>query len=421
MQLHNGSRVVIVGGGPAGSFAALHLLRLARARGLSLRVTILEPRDFRLSGLGGCNKCAGILSSALVRKLAALDLTLPPEVVQSRVDTYVLHAGSSQIPIHVGDPARQVLTVYRGGGPRLGQPPYPASFDFWLLSQARACGAELLKTRALSVRAGPPPSVEIPAGRLEADLVVLAIGVNGRLQIDPALGYVPPRTEVMAQDEIPLPDESFQGKVHIFFDYPRGLIFGALIPKNRYLNISLLGHALPPDAVAQFIGAHNLEQDLASAFSLCGCEPRISISSARGYYSDGFVAVGDASVTRLYKDGIGSAFATAEAAALCALDSGISRADFARAFAPACLRIQRDNDFGRLLFGLWAFTRQNPFLRRAWVRALETEADLPPQRRVHTRILWGMFSGDETYRSMFWRLASLPSVLSVSRRALPIP
>lgn len=60
MQLINGSRIVIVGGGPAGSFTALHLLNLSAEAHLDLDVIVIEARDFNRPGLGSCNKCAGI-------------------------------------------------------------------------------------------------------------------------------------------------------------------------------------------------------------------------------------------------------------------------------------------------------------------------------------------------------------------------
>ena len=46
IRLQNGSRVCIIGGGPAGSFSALHLLKLAQEHGIHLDVLIFEPRDF---------------------------------------------------------------------------------------------------------------------------------------------------------------------------------------------------------------------------------------------------------------------------------------------------------------------------------------------------------------------------------------
>ena len=53
LRLEEGATVAIIGGGPAGSFAAIHLLRLARERGLGLRVVVFEYRRRAAPGTPG--------------------------------------------------------------------------------------------------------------------------------------------------------------------------------------------------------------------------------------------------------------------------------------------------------------------------------------------------------------------------------
>ena len=147
LRLQSGDRVCIVGGGPAGSFAALHLLKLAQAQGLSLEVLIFEPRKFSQPGPGGCNRCAGILSYRLVRGLESLGLLLPDEVIMAKLGAYSLQLDGEVVRIEQPDTRRQILSVYRGGGPRLLQDEPVPSFDGYLLSQAIALGASHVKSR----------------------------------------------------------------------------------------------------------------------------------------------------------------------------------------------------------------------------------------------------------------------------------
>ena len=137
---------------------------------------------------------------------------------------------------------------------------------------------------------------------------------------------------------------------------------------------------------------------------LCGCTPRVAVSAARGYFADRMAAVGDAAVTRLYKDGIGSAFITAEAAARTAIQRGVSKNDFARGYGPTCQRIAVDNLYGRLIFRLWGTARRIPYFMNTWRSAIRAESNLPPARQFQRQALWGIFTGDESYQTIFWRL-----------------
>jgi hypothetical protein len=220
----------------------------------------------------------------------------------------------------------------------------------------------------------------------------------------------------MAQDEFLRPPNWPPDQVSAFFKEPAGLVFGAIIPKGRYLNISLLGRDLTRDAISDFIVAQGLNTFLPPPpGSLCGCTPRIAVRLAKRYYGKRWIAIGDAAVTRLYKDGIGSAFSTAQKAMETAVRVGISRHAFRKAYAPFCRQIARDNIYGRLLFRLWFVTLRIPALTHGWVHAIQKENELPRESRIHGRVLWGMFTGDEPYRDIFWLSLSPQGLASLWR------
>jgi flavin-dependent dehydrogenase len=223
----------------------------------------------------------------------------------------------------------------------------------------------------------------------------------------------------MAQDEAERPRELAPDVVHVYFGYPPGLLFGALIPKGSYVSVSLLGRALLPDAVSDFLDGHGLAPLFPGGRArACGCGPRVAVGPARGYFADRFVVVGDAAVTRLYKDGIGAAAMTAEAASRAAFERGLSHTDFERGYAPVCRGLAADGRYGRLCFALWDRTRRLPRLLRGWQRAVQAERDLPPAGRLHIRILWGMFTGDMSYRQIFWLSVSPAALRGLARGVL---
>ena len=416
LRLGNHSRVCVIGGGPAGSFAALHLQHLNQLYGLHLEVLIFEPRDFTRPGPAGCNRCAGILSSRLWGNLFELGLSIPDDLIQADLKSYNIHLDHQSIHLERPDPSRRIVSVYRGGGPRHVQTAPEASFDQFLLTQAINRGAVHIPRRVREVRWDGRPVVYTATDQYPADLLVLAIGINSRSPLDASFGYTPPKTEVMAQDEVLRPANWNSTEVNAYFKHPSGLNFGAIIPKGRYLNISLLGKGFTRHTVEEFISAQNLAGILQynPSSSLCGCNPRIAVSIAKHYFGDRWVAVGDAVVTRLYKDGIGSAFQTTKNAMSVAVHRGISRTTFLKYYAPVCRSITTDNSYGFLLFRLWNFVLNSPGILNAWKATIQWEMSQPTRDRNHVRVLWGMLTGDEPYRRLFYKGINPLSLLHLS-------
>src|SRR5512143_923555 len=147
LHLENGARIGVVGGGPAGAVFSILLLETARKEGLDFQVEIYEPRDFSDSGPAGCNMCGGIISETLIQNLASAGISLPANVIQHGIDSYVLHMDVGSVKIGAPDPEKQIGAVYRGSGPRNILGIKQASFDAYLLNLAQENGAEVINLR----------------------------------------------------------------------------------------------------------------------------------------------------------------------------------------------------------------------------------------------------------------------------------
>ena len=131
-KIGTGSKIAIIGGGPAGSLFALYVLHYAGIRGIHPEITIYQQRNFNELGPKGCKGCAGILSMSLLRNLDELGLVIPKEVIQSKIDHYAVHSPYTSISISNPEKEMRILSIYRGGGPRIYGYENPISFDGWL-------------------------------------------------------------------------------------------------------------------------------------------------------------------------------------------------------------------------------------------------------------------------------------------------
>lgn len=400
-------RVAVVGGGPAGSSFAIFVLDYAQRAGLHLDVTIFEPRDFTRPGPWGCNMCAGLIPVHMLRHLVEIDVNIPPHVIRNHISQYTLHTAAGQIRLPQPDPEGDVISVYRGNGPRDG----PAwaeciSLDHFLLETAQARGARVVNERASTVTLSPA-AVATRQGHYTCDLVVLAAGINRSAIHFEGIDIQPPPRSQMAQSELWVGEERVRQilgeSVHIVLPtHDKRLKFGTLVPKGPCINISLLGEDLPPDSIETFLHLPQVAQILpAQARAIvCSCRPHIAVGAARPLYADRFVAVGDAGITRLYKNGIGSALRTARRAAFTAVNYGVSEAAFRAHYGPLCREIAWDNQVGRVLFHFAPLYQNHHWFARPQLQTIAHEQALPPAQRLHSRLLWGMFTGAYTYTQL---------------------
>lgn len=411
-KLVQDSRVAIVGAGPAGSLFALHLSRFARQVGLRLRITLFEPRLFESPGPAGCNKCAGILSSSLVHNLSRLGLCVPDHVIANRIGGYRLHTCHGSVEAHQPHPLEPILSVFRGCGPRAAGTLERDTFDGHLLRCAVDRGVELRKEEVDAVGAdGLRPQLMVD-GRVQGfDLLVLAVGVNSRLGRNILGPYRAPATRSMVQNELALGRSTIADRigdnVHVFLLPGRRLVFATMVPKGEFVTVSLMGATATPLTMEEFLADPLVQQLIPAGTSRsCRCRPRISVGQAIRPYGERFVVVGDAATSRLYKDGIGSAYQTARQAAWTAVFHGVAERDFARHFHPLCKAIDRDNAFGRALFAVHRRLKDSRTFFVLQDRLLASERTAPFPARQMDPLNWGMFTGAESYTSLFRRLLS---------------
>jgi CRP-like cAMP-binding protein/flavin-dependent dehydrogenase len=415
LALENGSRVGIVGGGPAGSFCAYFLLSFARRLDLDLRVDIYEPRDFTKPGPAGCNMCGGIVSESLVQALAVEGIELPPTVVQRGIDSYVLNTDAESVRIDTPLHEKRIAAVHRGGGPRDATELQWGGLDGYLLGLARGLGARVLPCRVTDLAwEDGRPQVRSQATAETYDLLVGAAGVKtGGVKIFEKLGLPSKecKTTPAYITEIALGREAitrlFGHSMHMFLlNIPR-LDCAAIIPKGDYLTVCLLGRGIDKELIGAFFRSAAVKRCFPEGWKVaegtCHCSPRINVREACDPFLDRAVLIGDGGVTRLYKDGIGAAYRTAKAVAKTAIFNGVSVADFRRHYLPVYRSIARDNRLGRFIFAVVNRIKGFRPLLNAVLRMSEREQTHPGEARRMSIVLWDMFTGSASYREIFFR------------------
>jgi flavin-dependent dehydrogenase len=416
MRLADGSRVAVIGGGPAGALFSYFLLEFAGRAGMRLAVDIYEPRDFSLPGPAGCNMCGGLISETLVQRLASDGIDLPPHVVQRGIDSYVLHMDVGTVRIDPPRPGAIIAAVHRGGGPRGVAEARWRSFDAHLLALATGRGARVVPDRVMGIGLDTgKPMVSTNKGTSESyDLLVGAVGVNTTaLRMFEGLfpEYKAPGTTKTYIGEFFLGEETIRiylgSAMHVFLPNLPRLEFAALIPKGEYVTVVMLGKEIDKPLVDRFLSSCEVlscfPPDWAPPADFCHCAPAINIAGAVRPYADRVVLIGDSGVSRLYKDGLGGAYRTAKAAAVTAVFEGVSKADFRRHYLPVCRAMAIDNRVGKVIFGITRLIQRMAYARRGVLRMTHAEQVSGSRSRRMSGVLWDTFTGSAPYQDVFRR------------------
>ncbi len=410
--LRTGSRIAIVGAGPAGSFFALHAIDIAGKQGKSIDISLIDGKSFRDSGPGGCNMCAGIIGDGLVKKLRKIDIPLTSQVIRQEITGYAIHARGSEARLR-RDPGTEIYTVFRGGGPpSLTAFKENISFDQFLLDFVKEQGAEYFPHNVTKInepkKEDAPASLILDSGVvIEADLIVGAFGVNSPLMGKIPFRYFPPSTWHTCQAEVRWSSksvkETFKGMVHIFPINAGGVEFIAATPKKEHVTLTAIGTHVKWRDLVEAANASDVKDFLPTDWKMnCHCHPQVPVGPARFPYSDRMVIIGDAGYSRYLKNGIESAYYTGLFAAQTALHHGVGRVHFEKHYDRWCRDMfGMDNVFGRLMFFIHNKITANRYLADAEQdRLLYEQEDSHNGDKKLSSIIWHLFAGELPYRKI---------------------
>jgi len=417
LELVDGSNVAVIGGGPAGSFFAYFAMDFARRMDLNINIDIIEPKAFDKPGPAGCNHCGGIVSESLVQMLSAEGIVLPTSVVRRGIESYTMHLENGSTVIETPLREQRIASIYRGFGPKGAVDGNYESFDGYLMFLCKDRGANIINDRVKELERHED-GIVVKCSKSEDkkyDLVVGSAGLNMHTlklfkEINPS--YIIPKTTKTHICEFYLEadviDKYFGNSMHVFLLNLPNIKFGALIPKGNYVTLVLLGDKIKSDIVDNFLNAESVKKCFPEGSSIkelmhCQCFPTINIQGAKSAYGDRMILIGDSASSKLYKNGIGSAYITSKAAAKTAIFHGISEQDFKKYYQKACNELDFDNTLGKFIFNVTTFIQKSSILKEGLYRTVENEQKKVRYSRRLSAMLWDTFTGSAPYKDILRR------------------
>lgn len=348
--LHEGSRVVILGGGPSGVACALTLKRKASMIGKRIDIILIEGKQF--AGELHHNQCVGVLSPPLPRLLSdELGIPFPDHLSRSNITGYVLHSKKESITLDGGvEPSIALRRV---------------QFDDFMLDEVRKVGIRVMTARAVDIEMHQDKVIVYTENApVEGDVVVGAFGLDegSAAMFARVSAYRPPQAlSSIVTKYHPRPEvmTNFGERIHAFLPTHPRIEFGGITPKGNHLTINIAGRTVDSPLMQSFLAMPEVSGLLDHMQDMGKFDPndswlfkgRFPCSLAKGYYGNRYIMVGDAAgLVRSFKGkGVTSGIQTGIRAANTMLLVGISREAFHNDYRKANQDIIGDMPYGRIM------------------------------------------------------------------------
>ena len=326
--LRDGSTVVIIGGGPAGTSCAISLLTRAKEKGVKIKVVLYEWKPFDTITH---NECAGVLSPPIKEIIEnELGIPFPQHLVESHIKGYYLHSNTDVIKLE-------------GGADEVSYGMRRSRFDKYMIDQAEKAGATVIKSRVTNIELGTNKvTVYSETKHTRADVIVGAFGLEegtGKI-LEKESKYRTPRHLLTILTKYH-PDDKFvrltddKEYIHAFLTSLKDIEFGAVSPKEDHYTINIAGAKIHAHSIQRFLRLSNVQSVLPESFAKDieklnfhrGCFP---IGPAKNLFGNRYVTIGDAAgLIRPFKGkGINSACLMGIKTAEVMMKRGISKGAF---------------------------------------------------------------------------------------------
>ncbi|MBF0432517.1 MAG: hypothetical protein HQK83_14630, partial [Fibrobacteria bacterium] len=310
-----------------------------------------------------------------------------------------------------------------GNGPRQYKDKQNISFDDFILEKISDQGIDVLREKVKRLDR-EEQGFHIYTDKDEYHVAFLcgAFGLNSPLIKDinnvlPA--YIAPKVMRTYLAELEIGEKNVQryfGNTIYTYNIPtRRILYGSVIPKSNFITINLIGKKdLVQNDLHEFIEQSGILSRLPPDFSLkerfCHCSPRITSANAQNAYDDRILLLGDAAYSKFYKNGIESAFITAEKAAQAVFKTGIDRTSLEKGyFSYVKQHIIEDNRYGRFLYFLNDVISRFSFFNMANMQ-IANSVQFHRSADILRNIFWIMFTGKSPYKEA-WKQALNPLLI----------